>query len=405
MSKLDTYDNLKIFIQDNIDDFEYKLSCEPYFIKTKTLEQDGKDTLYMFEYSLFDSDLGNPIVRCCRGSVFKINKEKKEVVPYILPFYVFRNFGEKNSDEITWNKKTIVRDKVDGSLIKMIVEDDGNLLWTTNASFDLDNETYYDYTVETDEKLQEPHTFRQLVEYALTKHYKDTMCYFQPGVTYMFELISPYNKIIVPYSETDLILLGARDNETYEEIEPELLAEYVDFDIPETLSLNSVEEILAYNKTLMGKEGIVVQDEYFNRVKIKCEDYLRLKILKGETGFSEKTLFNIVKNGDFDDAIANFPEIEDKVNDMIQTLEDLYIDLDTLRLRILVYYQKVCKPDEVGEQEAKKKLSVFVFENYSRFMSGWCFKSVKENYSIKDELKKLSFDKFKKLCEYFGILD
>ena len=79
----------------------------------------------MFSYSQFVSDFTNPIVKACRGSIVSIEND----VPYMVctPFYKFGNYGENYTDEIDW-ESAVVRDKVDGCLIKLFNYKSHNLL-------------------------------------------------------------------------------------------------------------------------------------------------------------------------------------------------------------------------------------------------------------------------------------
>ena len=54
------------FIQNNLNDWEEKLSSDPYNLK---ISRDGP--YVMFKYNQFSSDFSNPIVREARGIIFR----------------------------------------------------------------------------------------------------------------------------------------------------------------------------------------------------------------------------------------------------------------------------------------------------------------------------------------------
>ena len=137
MGQYDSWDYLTNFLRKNQDNFEEELAKAPYSVKVK--RHPDRPNLVMFRYSQFESDFTNPVVRCCRGSVYDI-REDGTVKPYLMPFFKFSNYGENGADPIDWNGTLYVRDKLDGSLLKLLKESGGNDLWTTNGSFDLNIE-------------------------------------------------------------------------------------------------------------------------------------------------------------------------------------------------------------------------------------------------------------------------
>jgi len=207
MGQYDSWEYLTNFIKKNPSSFETELAKSPYAVKVKRHPE--RNNLVMFKYSQFESDFTNPIVRCSRGSVYDIRKDGT-VRPYLMPFFKFMNYGENGADPIDWNSTLYVRDKLDGSLLKFLKEPDGNDLWTTNGSFDIHAEVYEQIPAETEEKLPPPYTFATLRDYALRGH-EEEIKHLPAGWTFMFELTSPYNRIIVPYRETKLFFLGCRD--------------------------------------------------------------------------------------------------------------------------------------------------------------------------------------------------
>jgi len=78
------------------------------------------------------------------------------------------------------------------------------------------------------------------------------------GFTYMFELTSPQNRVVVQYHETKLWHIGNRDNKT-------LLECKVDIGIPKPreFALGTLEECIESAKQLDHKEeGYVIVDRH-----------------------------------------------------------------------------------------------------------------------------------------------
>jgi len=395
MGQYDSWEYLTNFIKKNIGNFQEELAKPPFAIKTK--QHTVCPNLYMFKYSQFESDFTNPIVRCCRGSVYDI-REDGLVRPLLMPFFKFANYGEAGADPIDWNNGLYVREKLDGSLIKLIkvTEREGFPnecdLWTTNGSFEIDTEVPEFYPVENDENLPPPHTFASLRDYALRGHEEEIKRLPQLW-TFMFELTSPYNKIIVPYHETKLTLLGCRDPQGTEHTPEWAVKNFsLTFDTPKIHPLKNIDEVIAHCKAIdtNDREGVVVQDGNFNRVKIKSEHYRSLSSLKGEDHFSDEKLFTAIKEEWIDDALAAWPEIKKRSDEIIAEWVDFRHKVTSLCKKAESFYQ-TCKnefPDD--PKEAKKRYALVVMGKYKPF-STFLFETVKENGDIEHDFNKIEY--------------
>jgi hypothetical protein len=339
MGSNDSILNLIGFIKEN-KDWEESLSKPPYCLKVK--RHPKLYELTMFSYNQFESDFNNPIVRVCRGSVLWIDHYKEFILPITVPFYKFANFNESYADRIDWNNCQVQK-KFDGSLIKLSRHNNMNprLIWTTNNSFDIDAEIpdcipFYD-----EEKSRGCKTFHQLLNVALGEN-RGWIENIPDGCTLMFELISPRNRIIVPYKETELILLGGR-NGANEEISPSVIKQAVNcpLRIPDIFPFNSLEQVMNYCDSIQttdNEEGVVVCDKNYNRIKVKCASYKALKFIKGEDHFSDKGIFEAIKDNSIDDAVSAWPEIKNRYEEILQEYKDLQELIKTLYVVIKAKY-------------------------------------------------------------------
>jgi hypothetical protein len=392
MGQYDSWDYLTGFIKKNFNSFQDELAKPPYEVKTK--QHPTLPNLFMFKYSQYGSDFSNPIVRCCRGSVYDI-REDGTVSPLLMPFFKFSNYGEKGADPIDWNNKLFVRDKLDGSLIKLLKMNDLDL-WTTNGSFDIDVEIPELYPVNTGENLPPPYTFASLRDYALQGH-EDEIKRLPLLWTFMFELTSPYNKIIVPYKRTKLTLLGCRDPQGIERT-PEWAAENfaLTFDTPAIYPLKNIDDVISYCKSVDtdDREGVVVQDGNFNRIKIKTEHYRSLFLLKGEDHFSDERLFTAIKEGWIDDALAAWPEIQNRTDEIKSEWVNFRHNVNELCKNASLYYQACKKELPDDPKEAKKRYALFVMGKYQLF-STFLFEAVKEDGDIEPVFNKIEYKELK----------
>lgn len=315
----ETYVNdLIAFIKAN-KDWRKKLLEKPYCLKN-IVDVPYNNNWFMFNYNLFESLLSDRIVKACRGSILEVSDDRSVVRPVCFPFYKFFGYDDPNADIIDWTTAK-TRLKVDGQLIKMF-KYNGQNYWCTNGSPNV--ETPLDYT---DEKI---HNYKELLFESIRKDLKqptvaswsddngnfyckdiDWVNKIPDGWTLMFELTSPYNRIIVEYKDIQLWFHGARDSDGIE-YDPEEIAERfgIPYEIPKQFDFKNFDQAFETIKNWHGfeNEGIVVCDADFHRVKVKCDDYLKVKFVRDVS--TPKGIFWIVISEQFDD-LSSYRELQE----------------------------------------------------------------------------------------------
>lgn len=306
------------------DNWEELLSNDPYNIKISKDSLYGRD-LMLFKYNQLNSDFNNDIVRECRGLIL----DEKTLEPVCVPFFKFGNYGESYCPNIDWKSAKITQ-KIDGSLIK-IVRLGNNLLISTNGSIDASK------ALVTQAFECEYNSYRDLVEHAeplVSIDKNDWLNLFEENYTYMFELTSPYNKVVIPYSGIKLTLIGVRDNISLKEIsiyEHELSKV---FDVPNRYSFASLNDCIKSAQLLpYDEEGYVVVDGNFNRVKVKSTAYVAVHHLKGEGILTPRKALELLRANEvseflnyFSEYRVNFENLGQRYEQLIQTIQQEWLD-------------------------------------------------------------------------------
>lgn len=318
---------IREFIREN-PDWERLLTEKPYSLIIQHDEVFGR-RLVLLKYNQVESDMSLELVKECRGIIL----DEDTFEPVCVPFFKFFNAGEPNAAEIDW-KTAWTSTKLDGSLSKVVKLGD-NLLVSTNGTIDA-------YKAPVQEQIGfVGKTFGGLFEMALLNAQKKAMSgraccdwYLTPiqwlapmleeGYTYMFELTSPYNKVVVSWPEPKLWFIGCRDNKTLKEIR------YSDhplskvFDTPETFPLTNLNEVKAAAEKLdCNHEGFVVCDGNFDRLKVKSELYVRLHHMCNNHVLSFERGIELVRENELDEVLTYFPEFKEhleKIRDDIAGL-------------------------------------------------------------------------------------
>lgn len=289
--------NIVNFIYEH-ENWEELLSSSPYFLSIKR-----KDKRILFKYSQINSDFSLEIVKEARGLI--LEDKTWNVICY--PFKKFFNYGEIYADKIDW-ETAIVTSKEDGTLIKIYYYD-GKWRVGTNSTIDA-----------VDAELSAPpyHNFRELFDVA-AKNSNFDFDRLDPHYTYLMELCSRFNTIVVPYNETKLFHIGTRDNRTFQEVEVDIGVEK-----PRTFKLSSLDDCIAMAATFdFTQEGFVCRDKDYHRIKIKGEDYLRAHRLANNNSITLERAIDLIRTNEISEFISYFPHYKE----YIQEVQEKYYTL------------------------------------------------------------------------------
>lgn len=304
--------NIVKFIIEHPHDWEALLTSPPYSLSIKR-----KDTRILFKYSQIESDFSLDIVKEARGLILEDKTWK--VICY--PFNKFFNFGEEYADNIDW-ESAVVETKEDGSLIKIYFYNDEWKI-ATNGTIDAE-----------DAELQSgPYkNFRQLFDAAAEKCHFD-FSKLNRYFTYCCEICSEFNIIICPQSEMRLIHIGTRNNRTFQEVETDIGIPH-----PQRYALSSLEDCIAMAKTFdFTKEGFVVKDKNYNRIKVKSEDYVRVHRLANNGSMTEERAIELIRANELDEFFTYFPHYKEYIGRIKAKIAALSytIDKDISRARVI----------------------------------------------------------------------
>lgn len=269
-----------------------------------------ENNLAIFNYDI-NADFSDPIVQEARGVIIDLN-----TLTYVcIPFRKFGNYTESYVDVIDWSTAR-VQEKVDGSIIKLwFYNNQWN--WSTNG-------TIY----AKDANANTIHSFYELIMKAI--NYKDIpFDALNEDYTYIFELVSPENRIVIKYDAYKLYHLGTRSNKTGEEL-------IVDIGIEKTheYPLSSFEDCIKAVNDLntnnnVNHEGFVVVDGDFHRIKIKSPEYIALHHMIDNGNFSKKRCIDLIlTDADISKAIEDFPQYEHIFRYYQYAVVEFYFEVD-----------------------------------------------------------------------------
>lgn len=228
---------------------------EEKFIRKQVHPEFGYEIFNYTEKAQFEG-VWDDVTRACRGLIIS-----SDGIVLARPFEKFFNHGQPEAPEIHLESLVEVTDKMDGSL--GILYPEFNHAGVVNG-----------YSVATRGSF----TSDQAVH--ATKIWKSRYSDVKPisGLTYLFEIVYPENRIVLDYgSADDLYLLGAVEMESGEHWSVEDIPQKY-WPGPRTRSFGQ----MTFARALAmpprpSAEGIVVHSRYSDHmVKIKQEDYVAL---------------------------------------------------------------------------------------------------------------------------------
>ena len=261
-------------------------------------------------------DFTNPLYRNARGLTLDLRgnvivrgfekffnwKQLKEYENYS------KEFKEQYS-EVAYepNHEYNFYEKLDGSLILLSAHKKRFVAATTSSS-------YNPYTQAALKYFYKKENYRELLNYLRAK-----------SITLAFEYISINNPIVVHYSHTDYVLIGAHDNRTgkrYPQDKLSQIAKRFGFTQPKVYqyTFEEIQDVLDSQKDI---EGFVLENTYGNLIKFKTEEWFRLKDYYG-------IFFGPLTNAKVVTIIESY--LDDEIDDLIavEQQHEYYKDLGLL---------------------------------------------------------------------------
>lgn len=327
---------MKLLVQEYLNHHTFQQLEDEHGVNARP---NGTFDKFTLNYDMIDARPGDSVSEQCRGLVIrpKLNlfgrgtDEWKDVVigefdVLARPMDRFYNHGDPHAVEIDWSHPSLkVYEKVDGTCIIMYW-DPLHDKWHTGTRS----------VPEADLPIQVGHlaigdtTFSGLFWTALEGMYdKGTQdgSYsfegwirntFDKSLTYVFELVSPYNQIVVTYPEPLVYLLAVRRTVTGEEIPIEdIVLEHVKR--PQVWSINDVTALATFvdqaePSKLEGAVVCVQVGDSFKREKVKNKTYVLAHKAKDTVMSSERNALECVILEKVDDIVPLVPrDVGDKL--------------------------------------------------------------------------------------------
>jgi hypothetical protein len=298
---------------------------------------------FSLNYDMIEAKEDNQLASQCRGLVlfrcmggtFDENVVVGTCVILARPMDRFFNHGQGHAAQVDFSTAKFF-EKLDGTMIAFYF-DPFTFEWHTatrsvpEANLPIDG--------------FDKHTFRSLFEKAVVET-SGLNTFFEwlkkenlnAANTYIFELCTPENQIVVPYTGYQTKLLAIRNNASGQEYE----IENSEFDLKfipacPAYSLSSFDDMMSFvsQRNPSEHEGIVVRDNQFRRIKIKNAGYMALNKIRDNALKSPRSLLQLCLSDKIDDAMPLLPA------HAVEKAQEMRDKLIAYKMRMLKVYENM----------------------------------------------------------------
>lgn len=343
--------------------WEELLTSSPYNL---TVKRDGK--LILFKYNQIDSDFNEEI--CCEARGLILEEGTWKVVRFA--FKKFFNLGEKFAAKIDWDSATS-SEKLDGSIISVFFYD-GQWRVATNNTIDAFKAPLNG--VGPYKNFGELFTSVMPLDFFEGEHFGKNWA--DLNLCFTFELVSPYNKVVIDYPETKVYLLSMREMDTLNEIEGNVVrifGKINGFNTPQEYKLRNEKEFCELVESMSNDhEGIVVRDMYNERVKIKTKSYFELHRMVNNGVVTVARMVELIRANDHEEFLAYFNGFRDEFSYISNVMEKISNRIDEISTLVKQYSTKkeIALDETIPNWEKRFYFNAFDKKENNLETKDWC---------------------------------
>ncbi len=292
---------------------------EQFAIKVKFYEE-FNERIVLLDYHMIDSPKMHPIVIECRSLI--LNMDTFGVVS--RKFDRFFNYGEAVDYYHDFDlSRSVIMEKADGSLIGVYHHNGKWHISTRGMAF-----------AEGEHVMGG--TFREKVLEAFGVNDEKFQLIFNgypKNTTFVFEYVSPENRIVTKYYAPEMVALSANNGETEWDLgtlNAEMALSGLNVRPVNCYYASDMDEVVKLANSLPDlQEGFVIYDPVSKkRMKVKSSLYVVAHSIRGNDPLpTKKNLLRLLFTGELGEFCAYFPEWSEKALDIQREVDNAYREL------------------------------------------------------------------------------
>lgn len=308
------------------------LANAPYNLKIS--EDDG---YVLFKYNQIASDFNEEICKEARGLILD-TQDNFRVVRYA--FKKFFNVDEGFAAQLDWDT-AVANEKIDGSIMSV---------WFARGKWHLSTNGTIDAFKAELAGVGPYKNFGELFESVLPLSTFAGNRY--ENICWTFEIVSPYNKVVIDYPETKVYLLSVRFMNTLEELDYDQIPVYagkIGVAYPQFYYMNDETGFRRLVEQMPeGHEGIVVRDAAGQRVKIKTLLYFQMHKAKNNGVITLERIVDLIRANDHYEFLSYFREYQPIFDSVKRQIDNTEAVLEKVRQDVAEWKnnnKNVCEQD------------------------------------------------------------
>lgn len=282
------------------------------------LTKNGDDTFYeskfiidgfnisIFNYRLANyNDFKNNSAFDARGLTYVFNSDGSLYKRYLL-LHKFFNLNQVEETQYSLIKDYRIKsiyNKEDGSVSSFIRLPNGRVIAKSKMSFESDQAVGMMRLYNSNKEL------RDFVNWSLDN-----------DLVAVFEYVSPQNRIVLKYSNEELILLRLRDNKTGKYLDLSDYSDKIGSIKVAPSEVGTLDQLIDLSHSVENKEGWIVEFTNGLFIKIKTSWYCSLHGLLTNDLYREHILVNYILDEKIDDILGQIPEEEKEAHERIDKI-------------------------------------------------------------------------------------
>ena len=274
------------------------------FYESKLVVNGYNVSIFNYRLSMYSDFIDNDAFEM-RGLTFVFNSDGSLFKRYLL-LHKFFNLNQVEETQYSLIKDYRIKsiyNKEDGSVASFIRLPNSRVIAKSKMSFESDQAVGMMRLYNSNKEL------RDFVNWSLNN-----------DLIAVFEYVSPQNRIVLKYSNEELILLRLRDNKTGKYLDLSDYSDKIGSIKVAPSEVGTLDQLIDLSHSVEDKEGWIVEFTNGLFIKIKTSWYCSLHGLLTNDLYREHILVNYILDEKIDDILGQIPEEEKEAHERIDKI-------------------------------------------------------------------------------------
>ena len=274
------------------------------FYESKLVVDGYNVSIFNYRLAMYSDFIDNKAFEM-RGLTFIFNEDGSLFKRYLL-LHKFFNLNQVPESQYSLVSDYVIKsiyNKEDGSVASFIRLPTGNLVGKSKMSFESEQALGMNRLYNSNSDL------KRFVDWSLDN-----------DLVAVFEYVAPTNRIVLKYSDEELILLRLRDNKTGEYLDLSKYSDKIGSIKVAPSDVGTLDELVELSHSFEDKEGWIIEFTNGLFIKIKTAWYCELHGLLTDDLYREHILVNYILDEKIDDVLGQIPEKEVDAHERIDKI-------------------------------------------------------------------------------------